>query len=180
MSFPIAHGLLGATVVAACTPDLSLKKDWRSLLVGAVVACLPDLDYFVLIKLFHLPQSWHRGPTHSLAFALAVGALAALLVRRGTYLRRALTFWAAAASHGILDLFNRYDPVELLWPITKARYAFGVRPYYNYPQMRAEPAPLELVSLAKVCLLEAAVFGTLFMLVLFVRTRAGRKKVSRV
>ena len=175
MSFPVAHGLLGATVVAALTPDLSLKRDRGRLLIGAVVACLPDLDYFVLVKLFHFQYSWHRGPTHSVAFALALGALAALLVRGG-FLRDALTFWAAAASHGFLDLFNRCDPVEIFWPLTKARYAFQVRPYYNYPRMRAEPAPLELASLVKVCLLEAAAFGTLFLVVLFVRLRAGHSR----
>ena len=176
MSFPVAHGLLGATVVAALTPDLSPKRDWGKLLLGAAVACLPDLDYFVLIKLFHLRQSWHRGPTHSITFALIVGALAALFVQ-GSYLRDAFTFWAAAASHGILDLFNRYDPVEILWPVTRARYAFDVRPYYNYPRMRAEPAPLELASLAKVCLLEAAVFVPVFLLVVVIKLRASRHRI---
>lgn len=177
MSFPVAHGLLGATVVAALTPDLSLRRDWQRLLLGAVVACLPDLDYFVLIKLLHLPQSWHRGPTHSVAFALAIGVLAALLVH-GPHLRQALTFWAAAASHGFLDLFNRYDPVEILWPLTKARYAFDVRPYYNYPRMRAETTTHELASLAKVCLLEAAVFLPVFLLVVILKLRASRRRLE--
>lgn len=177
MSFPVAHGLLGATVVAALTPDLSLKRDWGRLLLGAAVACLPDLDYFILIKLFHFQHSWHRGPTHSVTFALAVGTLAALLAR-GPFLRQALTFWAAAASHGILDLFNRYDPVEILWPLTKTRYAFDVRPYYNYPQMRAERTPLELASMAKVCLLEAAVFVPVFLLVVALKLRASRRRIG--
>jgi hypothetical protein len=56
MSFPVAHGLLGASVTAAFVPNLSFRRDWKKLLLSAAVANIPDLDYFIFIKVFHFPQ----------------------------------------------------------------------------------------------------------------------------
>jgi hypothetical protein len=59
MSLPVAHGLLGATVVAASIRGVSIKRDWRALLAGAAVAVFPDVDYVFYLGL-SLGESWHR------------------------------------------------------------------------------------------------------------------------
>ena len=173
MSFPVAHGLVGASVVAGFARDLSPRRDWGKLLLGAAVANVPDLDYFALIKVFHFPESWHRGPLHSITFALLVGVCAALVLS-GPWLRQTLIFWAATASHGFLDLFSR-NPVEIFWPWSAARVDFGMSTYYSMSQMRAEPVMSQITYMAKICLFEFVIFAPVFLLVLLIRKRLNRQ-----
>lgn len=168
MSFPVAHGLLGASIVAALTSKLSVTRHGGVMLLGAAVAICPDLDYFLLVKIFHLNSGWHRGPMHSVTFALAVGILASFLLS-GQSVKQALVLWAATASHGILDLFSNFDPVEILWPWSQTRYNFGVRPYYNFNLIRREPTGREILDIARICLVEFAVFAPIFLLALYMR-----------
>ena len=89
----------------------------RPLLAAAIVASiLPDIDVY-------LPLA-HRGPTHSLVVAVALGALAALFARslRAPPLRAFLIVAIAGASHGLLDAFTTGGgAIELFWPFSEER-----------------------------------------------------------
>lgn len=69
MPLPFAHGLLGASVAAAVHRRPSRRR-YAPLVLGALLANCADLD-FALVALAH-DRSYHRGFTHSLAFALAL------------------------------------------------------------------------------------------------------------
>jgi inner membrane protein len=136
MAFPIAHGLLGAALVTASAPGSVLKdpSHWRKkIFIGAVLAISPDLD-FILTWFLGLNDTWHRGFSHSLVFAVIIGALTALLIRSENNLRWALIYSLAVASHGLLDiLVSLKSGVELFWPITSKRIALGLFDYPNIP-----------------------------------------------
>ena len=109
------------------------RKFW---LLTAACAVLPDAD--VVAFAFGIPYRsvlGHRGLSHSLAFALAVGVLAASLFFREVRapVRRrwplALFFFAATASHGLLDaLTDGGLGVAFFAPFDATRYFFPCRP----------------------------------------------------
>ena len=113
---PLAIGLgLGSGVVSR-----------RLLITGIVCTMIPDLDVY-LASWAHgdLSALEHRGVTHSFAFALFCGAIAAAFARRLD--SRALIVFPfialATASHGILDAFTDGGPgVLFFWPFSDERY----------------------------------------------------------
>lgn len=125
MPLPIAHGIIGASIVAAILPAASPVRNWKPLLLGAVIASCADLDYF-------LKTSLHRGVTHSLIFAAILG-LVCFAVWGKTNLRLAIGLAGAAFSHGLLDFFTTktMPGVELLWPLSSRRFGLGLVDYYQ-------------------------------------------------
>jgi inner membrane protein len=102
------------------------------LAAGIAASIVPDFDVvgFSLGIAYGDPFG-HRGATHSLAFAAALGVLAALFARRlGTRRAIAFAFVAfSAASHGLLDsLTDGGSGVAFLWPFTDERWFAPWRP----------------------------------------------------
>src|SRR5919202_1262857 len=119
MPLPVAHGLLGASIVAALHPRPT-KHHCAPILIGALLANAADAD-FLLVFLCH-DRSWHRGFTHSLVLMLFVCLLFIWSLGRRR-LRAALAYGFAFASHGLLDYATtkRGGGVELLWPFSADR-----------------------------------------------------------
>ncbi|MCA1642065.1 MAG: metal-dependent hydrolase [Acidobacteria bacterium] len=124
MPLPLAHGLVGAGIIAALHPQ-PLRHRGLPLLFGAILANCADLD-FGLVLLTH-DKSWHRGFTHSLAFSLLL-TVTALAVWGGAHLWRVSAYGACYASHGLLDYSTTKlgGGVELLWPAARGRYGLGL------------------------------------------------------
>ena len=124
---PLAVGLgLGQKVIST-----------RLLLAGIAASTLPDLDVLAFrLGIAYSDLLGHRGFSHSLLFAIALGLLAALLVR---YLKtRSLAAFAfvflAAASHGLLDMLtNGGLGVAYLWPLSEQRFFFSEQPIQVAP-----------------------------------------------
>lgn len=104
----------------------------RLLTVACCAAVLPDAD--VLAFLVGIPYGdpmGHRGMSHSLVFALCVGAVA---VWGHVWLQseRVMAFLFVAvsmASHGLLDAFtNGGLGVAFFWPFSDVRYFFPNQP----------------------------------------------------
>jgi inner membrane protein len=98
----------------------------RLIAAGAFVSILPDFDTVAFtLGIAYADQFGHRGASHSLAIALAVGLLGAMVA---PWLRttrwRALLFLAfCTASHPLLDaLTNGGLGVALLWPWSQERF----------------------------------------------------------
>jgi len=125
MPLPIAHGIIGASIVAAMLPDASPMRNWRPLLLGAAIATCVDLDYF-------LRTSQHRGFTHSLLFA-AILSLICFAIWGRANIRWAIGFAGAAFSHGLLDFATTktMPGVQLLWPVSERRFGLGLLDYYR-------------------------------------------------
>ena len=109
----------------------SAQVSGRLLAAGVVASVAPDLDVIG----FHLGVAYshelgHRGFTHSLAFAAALGILASVFA--GRFKSRALPAFAfvfiACASHGLLDMLTTGGKgVALFWPFSDARFFWPVQ-----------------------------------------------------
>jgi hypothetical protein len=164
MSSVLGHGLAGMTVwaLARRTPALQSldHKGWW--VAAAAGGCLPDLDSLIGLA--------HRGPTHTLGFAIAVAALGAAGLAAAGKRREALAFLPAYALivwlHPIMDLLNGGGPSVALfapfWSRPLPPIAGGL-PLHGYTHDWTDLGGLLLESRTmQGMLIEAAIFGPLF------------------
>jgi inner membrane protein len=145
MASAFAHAVVGAALWPLFRVEGAPKHMW---LVGAGLAVLPDID--VVGFRFGVAYSdllGHRGLTHSLLVAAALGALVAVAYGRGSIetshrLRLGAYVAVATASHGVLDAMTTGGlGVALFAPVDNTRYFFpwrpiavspiGVRPFFT-------------------------------------------------
>src|SRR5262245_29632122 len=108
MSSILGHGLAGMSVWGLARRHPALQKlqhkGWFA--AAAAAGCLPDLD-----SLVGLP---HRGPTHTLGFALGAAAVLSAVVAARGLRREALGIWPAFTLaiwlHPMMDLLNGGGP----------------------------------------------------------------------
>jgi inner membrane protein len=123
MAFSPTHAMLAVAVGSAWAPK---SAPWVFLIAGAVCAVVPDVDLLAPL-LWAEGREFHRTVTHSLLFAVVVGAVAAISVKRlmsGNCTRRLALYLAlATASHGILDALTTHEMgVAFFSPISSERY----------------------------------------------------------
>ena len=131
----LTHAVVG--YAAARAAGGRRRPPARILIVATVLPVVPDLDVF-LAPAFGFGYGHplgHRGFSHSLAFALILGVLAAVACRRdgpsipGGVGALGLLFTAAAASHCLLDaLTDGGMGMPLFMPFGDGRYFFPVQP----------------------------------------------------
>ena len=113
--------------VLAVTVAFGTKYISTRLTVAMLIASiLPDIDMIGHVLGYSHPSPFaHRGFTHSLVFALAVGLLA-LAAAPQMKTKRGIAFFAiflTTLSHYFLDaLGSRYLGVPLFWPFDETRY----------------------------------------------------------
>jgi hypothetical protein len=123
MPSPIGHALAGVAagwlVLGAPRPAES-PRWWRETSVWAGLSILADIDLFF---------GGHRGATHSLGAAVAVGIVAYLIVRRAAAVRPFLVAFAcllAYGSHVLLDWLGQdvSAPIGVMafWPFSQRYY----------------------------------------------------------
>jgi hypothetical protein len=167
MPLPIAHGLIGASVVAALHPDFLWKRDRGFLLLGAFLGVVPDLDYG-LDWIGLLGQGWRHSVTHSILFGLLAGAFCARLVERANPWAMP-KYISCLLSHSFLDfLYTDSQGVELFWPISSNRYALNLMPPIEY-SFREHASYSMLAELLMLCLVELFVCGALLGAILIWR-----------
>lgn len=171
MPLPIAHALMGATVVAAF-PLRSRRFDWPLYLLGGILGAAPDLDCLLEFVPFapFTGRGWHHDFTHSLGFALLCGGLLASLLRIGPARLRAVAVLSAAmATHPLLDfMFTESAGVELFWPVSHEWVRLGLEPpvYYSWDHHSLLGLAVDAVQMG---LQEIAVFGSVFLLAWLLR-----------
>jgi hypothetical protein len=110
-------------MIGLTTNDLlnrgSSFADWKTALFVAILSNLPDLDIAAGLLIQGNGCAFHRGPSHSLAFALLAGVLAANAWRLWSGIPRMK--WTSCSliilSHVIGDLLFTKSPVSFLWPL---------------------------------------------------------------
>lgn len=119
----------------------------KSLLAGAVIGTVPDLDiiaYPLLDKVQWL--YWHRGESHSVFF-MVVGTLATAWLLQRFFFKGKMTFaiacWGAFliySTHILIDTFTVYG-TQLLAPLSRNGYALGnffiIDPLFTLPLLVA-------------------------------------------
>ncbi len=122
-----------APAIALAVAAGTHRTGWRLTLAGAFFAVLPDADFALVtmgLDRYSGPFG-HRGFTHSIAFALALGAFGGLWAGPGWRRRLgAASFLALCTlSHPLLDgLFDRGICNAWLWPLDEARLCLDWRP----------------------------------------------------
>lgn len=148
--------------------------------VFAGLAMLPDVD--VVCVAFGVPDCGapgHRGFTHSIAFALAVGALGVLWakLRGGSWLSTGLLVLLAVGSHGLLDtLTHEGRGIPFFWPLSDERFKSPFRPIPD------APTGLRFISMRGLhaAWVEAIYFAPLFLWSLWPRRMPAEAPVLRV
>ncbi len=166
MPLPVAHALVGASVVAALRPSTQ-SGNWRVLALGAFLGIAPDFDYALNWQRIWA-GGWHHGFTHSIPFALMVGLLVIILLRQWS-IRSYLVFSAAFVSHTLLDyMLTESRGVALWWPFTNRRYKFRFpNPIdYSWSDNSWTQAALDLL---KISFVELLIFVPIFAIVIVVR-----------
>ena len=168
MPLPVAHGLLGAGLVAALHARPASGRRAVPLLVGALLANAADLDFLMVFALGS--RAWHRGFTHSLVFALAVALTLALSLGRRR-LREAASYGLAFASHGVLDFLTAKEGggVELLWPFVGERFRLG---WWGLSEV---PSRLPPAGVLRALALEIALFAPPLLAVILLRKAAAKR-----
>ena len=168
MPLPVAHGLLGASLVAAVLPRERTRRYALSLAAGAFLANAADLDFGLVFALHS--RGWHRGFTHSLAFALAVG-LAFFVALGRARAAKAAAYGLAYASHAALDFATTKfgGGLELLWPFTAERFALGRLGLSEIPS-RVPPA-----GIVRYLVVEFVIFAPPLLALLLWRKKRSRQ-----
>jgi len=134
MPSAITHALVGAALAAGAPRRLPRT---RLALTLGFLAAMPDLDVIGLrlgIPYDHVLG--HRGITHSLAFAVLVGAAVGMALFRAREARGAAVAFSilAIASHGFLDAFTDAGlGIGFLLPLDPGRHFFAFRPLQTSP-----------------------------------------------
>lgn len=118
MPFPLGHSAIGLATYNTIATSSRGSSRWRVLAFILVLANLPDLDVIVGLLLHDNGNLYHRGPSHSLFFALVTGYLASHAWRIGNFiprLRFSLCF-LIIFSHVLADMAFTSSPVSLFWP----------------------------------------------------------------
>src|SRR5579859_411162 len=142
MASPWAHAIAGAAV-GACYHDPRYRR--RVITLAALCAVAPDLD-LIGWPLGISPSALlgHRGLTHSLPFAVALGGIAALALLRDASTREriaaATVLVLATATHSVLDALTSYAPSgPAFWaPFSNQRYRFPWTPLTGAGGLRTD------------------------------------------
>ena len=132
MASPWAHALAGAAV-GACYRDPRHRR--RVIALAAACAVAPDLDLIGWpLGISPLTLLGHRGLSHSILFATALGVLAARALRPPITARERVTaavvLVLATVTHSLIDALTTYAPSgPAFWaPFTNQRYRFSWMP----------------------------------------------------
>ena len=114
------------------------STSWKTLIVFAGLALLPDADVFlVAFGACDNGACGHRGASHSLPLAIAVGLLGACAAWRLGWpvLRTFVATTCAVASHALLDVLSAGGRgLPLLWPFSDARFVSPIRILQDAPR----------------------------------------------
>jgi len=128
MSTIISHAAV-PMALSACFPDGILSPE--TVLLGAICSMIPDLDVIGFAFGVRYGDPWgHRGATHSVFFALCLGALVtAVLPDEDRSWPVFLFLFLSALSHPLIDaLTDGGLGVALFAPFSNTRYFFPWRP----------------------------------------------------
>ena len=137
------HAIVGLTASQLCLPK-ELQQDNRARLIftGLSVALpiSPDLDGLFLPIIPYAHLLGHRGLTHSIAFAVFLGAVATAFMIGQAQSLKARWLWLFAyfsivtASHGLLDAMTSGGlGVAFFAPFNNHRYFLPLRPMLASP-----------------------------------------------
>lgn len=128
--------------VAVAHVGLSRKTNWKkTILLGALVGTIPDLDIFIA-KFFSDPLTeveFHRSISHSVLFFVLLSGIIGYLIKswfkETSFKQLSITIFLILLTHSLLDIFTTWG-TQLLWPFPKKfalKSVFVVDVFYTVP-----------------------------------------------
>lgn len=117
MPLPIGHLAIGLATHELGSGHSAFGR-WKLFAAILVLSNLPDIDVLFGLLLEWNGSAYHRGPTHSLIFALAMGFLVSRATNRWVWLPRLgfCSCFALILSHVAADALLSASAVSFLWP----------------------------------------------------------------
>lgn len=119
MPLPLGHFAVGITTYEMFEGNEPENSIWRVATFTAVLSNLPDIDVIVGLIIAGNGYVYHRGPTHSIIFALISALIASNLYKLCSKIPK-LSFkvcFLIILSHLFADLLFTNSPVSILWPL---------------------------------------------------------------
>lgn len=118
MPLPLGHMTIGFAAHEISCKNSTICPWWKTAVFIGILANLPDVD--VLIGLLFRGNGWafHRGPTHSLVFALLTACLASRAWKTWSHVPKIsfVSCFLVIVSHVIADSLIGSSAVSLFWP----------------------------------------------------------------
>ena len=119
MPLPIGHTAIGLATYELSTNNNSALNNFKIFIFLTILANMPDFDVIVGLLIKWNGNAFHRGPTHSLIFALIMGFLASRAWKFSSQIPR-MRFdicFLIILTHILADLFFTSSPVSFFWPL---------------------------------------------------------------
>ena len=118
MPLPIGHTAIGLATFELASSQSAFKR-WKRFLFITVLANLPDIDVIIGLVLAWNGNAFHRGPTHSLLFALTAGFFMWQIGRNWLKISK-ISFqlcFLLTLSHVLADAIFTRSPISFFWPL---------------------------------------------------------------
>ena len=118
MPLPMGHIAIGLATYELSTKNIVNTNSLNLIIFLTILANIPDFDVIVGLLIKWNGNAFHRGPTHSLLFALITGFLASRAWKLSSQIPR-IKFgvcFSIILSHVLADLLFTSSPVSFFWP----------------------------------------------------------------
>jgi membrane-bound metal-dependent hydrolase YbcI (DUF457 family) len=118
MPLPLGHSAIGFATHCLISKNTSSFNQWKLAIFIIILSNLPDIDVLFGLILQSNGSAFHRGPTHSILFALIIGFAASKSSRLWSQIP-VISFkicFFLILSHVVADYFLTNSPVSSFWP----------------------------------------------------------------
>ena len=118
MPLPLGHTAVGLAAYELSMNHNSERFRLKTIIFLTVLANIPDFDIIVGLFIKCNGNAFHRGPSHSIIFALIAGFLASRAWKLSSQIPR-INFgicFLIILSHVLADFFFTPSPVSFFWP----------------------------------------------------------------
>jgi membrane-bound metal-dependent hydrolase YbcI (DUF457 family) len=119
MPLPLGHTAAGLAIHDVYAKGRAALDLWKTLAFVVVLTNLPDIDVLVGLIVHGNGNFFHRGPTHSLLFALTMALLVSNSWRCWSRIPKVnfLFCFLLIISHVVADAVLTASPVSFWWPL---------------------------------------------------------------
>ena len=119
MPLPLGHSAIGFATHSLISNENNCFNKWQVAIFIIILSNLPDIDVLFGLILQNNGSIYHRGPTHSILFALIMGFLTSKSSKLWPQIPTLSfkTCFVLILSHVLADYFLTSSPVSINWPI---------------------------------------------------------------
>ena len=118
MPLPLGHTAIGFATHSLTSHDDDFANKWQLAIMIIILSNLPDIDVIFGLILHNNGSAFHRGPTHSILFAIIMGYIASKLWKLCSRIPTMdfKTCFMLIFSHVFADYLLTNSPVSFYWP----------------------------------------------------------------